>query len=392
VYSCVLSTLWAISLPVNAQTAPVVDPALEAPRADPDALPDSPAGRDRTEKEDKGDKKGADEEAGTAAVFRLHTRVMAGFEYERERPSGAQTRLASSDYGLLVKQVRLGLSGELADRLRTNVSFDLSDALDPETGTTYSSPPYIRTATLEYRWSRALRLTVGRFKRPFSQLELQSAADLPILDRGLFNNLAIEDNQWGDRAVGAMLSGRLKDPKLRYYLSVTNPGWSSSLDIQGIDVLGRVQLALSKDLSLAINGGYKRIEFSNDLTVNGSAIGADADIEIGDAHLMLEAEYLDLLFATDRPHGLGASLLFDYLLELGAGWALQPTFFFEYADANSKVSQSESVRLTLGVNALTAGSFRVMPQVSLVRSIGDTSQDNPWYEGETLSLILSLVL
>jgi hypothetical protein len=33
-----------------------------------------------------------------------------------------------------------------------------------------------------------------------------------------------------------------------------------------------------------------------------------------------------------------------------------------------------------------------MPQLALVRSLGDTSQLNPWLESETYSLIFSLVL
>jgi len=316
---------------------------------------------------------------------------MAGIEYERKRPSGAQTRPASKEYGFLVKQVRLGVSGELSERLRINASLDLADALDPETGTAYSSPAYIRTATLEYRWSRALRLTVGRFKRPFSQLELVSAADLPVLNRGLFNGLAIEDNQWGDRAIGAMLSGRVKAPKLRWYLSLTNPGWSSSLDIQGVDVLGRVELAVSKLLSLAINGGYKYLDFSNQ-TTHAGAIGGDVELALGGAHLLLEANYADLPFETDRPHGLGALALFDYLLPLTVDWALQPTFLTEFADSNAKVSGSESLRLVLGLNVVAFERFRVMPQVALVRSLGDASQANPWLDSETISLILSLVL
>jgi hypothetical protein len=44
------------------------------------------------------------------------------------------------------------------------------------------------------------------------------------------------------------------------------------------------------------------------------------------------------------------------------------------------------------VNLLAPGGFRVLPQVSLVRSVGNTSQLNPWLEGETFSLILSLAL
>ncbi len=316
---------------------------------------------------------------------------MAGYELERARPAGAQTRVARKQHGFIVKQVRLSVGGELSELFRFRASFDLSDALSPETGASYTSPPYIRTATLEYRPSRAFHLQVGRFKRPFSELELTSASDLPILSRGLFNGLAIEDNQWGDRAIGVMASGRLKDPKLRWYLSLTNPGWSSTISTEGVDVLGRVQWSLHKALTLSVNGGYKNIELGAE-RLHDYAVGGDIDLELGALHLMLEGSSVDLPFEADRPRGLGAHLLCDYVAELNGHWALQPTFFVEYADADTRLSQTESMRVVLGLNLLGYSGFRLMPQLALVRSLGDTSQQNPWLESETYSLVFSLVL
>jgi hypothetical protein len=66
--------------------------------------------------------------------------------------------------------------------------------------------------------------------------------------------------------------------------------------------------------------------------------------------------------------------------------------FAELADANAQVSGSESVRFALGVNLLVFQHFRLMPQVALVRSLADPSQQNPWLESETYSLIFSLAL
>ena len=251
----------------------------------------------------------------------------------------------------------------------------------------------MRTATLEYRPLRALRLTVGRFKRPFSAIELESAIDLPVLDRGLWNELAVDNNQWGDRAVGMLASGRVAFHKLRWQLSVTNPSWSSALDTQGVDVLGRVRLSLVKGLSLGLNGGYKYLVFAGQSeATHNYGVGADLSLSIGQAHALLEASSVDLPFETDRPRGFGALLLLDYVLALSSDWALQPMLFAEIADANAKVSGSESVRLALGVNLLASAHFRLMPQLALVRSLGDPSQANPWLESETYSLIFSLAL
>ena len=284
------------------------------------------------------------------------------------------------------------MSGEL-DRFRVNLSLELADALSRNTGAGVDSPPYLRTATLEYRFSRALRLTVGRYKRPFSRLALESAVDLPVLDRGLLNDLLVEDNQWGDRAVGVMASGRLELAKLRWYLSLTNPAWSSSLRSEGMDVLGRVQLSIAKGLTLGLDGGYKYLRLAGPGSgTNNWAVGADVAWKIERAQLLLEGSFGDLPFETGRPRGFGALLMADYELPLSKEWALQPIVFVELADANAEFSQTESLKLAVGVNLLQEGGFRVLPQLALVRSVGDTSQLNPWMEGETFSLIFSLAL
>lgn len=334
----------------------------------------------------------ADDDARDASgALRLRARTMAGFEYERERPSGAQGGAPEKEYGFFLKQVRIGVRGELSELFRINTSVEISDAWSPETEASYRSPMYIRTATLDYRPSKSFRLKVGRFKRPFSRIELESAADLPILDRGLFNDLAIEDNQWGDRAVGVMASGRLKAPKLRWYLSLTNPAWRSNLPTEGVDVMGRVEWSIVKALTLGVNGGYKNILISDD-RVHASAFGGDLDLTLGRAGVVLELSSVDLPLRQTRPRGLAALLLFRYLLDVSPLWALQPTFFAEVADADAEFSQTESLRLVFGVNAIGHGDFRVMPQLAVVRSLGDTSAQNPWRESETYSLVFSLVL
>jgi hypothetical protein len=386
--------------PAPADATPPQTPAEVAPGPSP--LPESGVvddaerkGKDTDEGKGKGKGKAQDEprSGDDDRVGRLSVgaRLMMGFEYEREQPAGGQTDPASSGYGFEIRQIRLSVGGDLADLFRVNVSFELADALDPEVGAGYQSPPYLRTATIEYRPSREFRLRVGRFKRPFSHLELESASDLPILRRGLFNGLALEDNQWGDRAIGVMASGRLKAPKLRWYLSLTNPGWSSTIDTQGMDVTARVEWTVIKGLVLGANAAYKNIELGDD-TISDFGYGGDVTLALGDAHFLLEANDVALPFETGRPRALGALFMFDYVLPLADSWAFQPVFFAEYADANTDVLQNESLRLVFGANLLGYSSFRVMPQVELVRSIGDTSADNPWLESETLSLIFSLVL
>lgn len=323
--------------------------------------------------------------------FELEARVISGFEVERSRPSGAQNRPGEQDYGFVLRQARIGLGAEL-ERFRLELSLDLADALSPEIGGG-DSPPFVRNATLEYRYSKALRLKVGRYKRPFSRLELESAADLPVLRRGLLNGLLVEDNQWGDRALGAMLFGRLALAKLRWYLSFTNPDWSTSLQSQGIDVLGRIQFSPLAGVTLGVNGGYKYLRLGTRAAwTHNAALGADLAWKIGGAQLSLEGSFADLPFETGRPQGFGALLLADYELELTAEWALQPMLFAELADADARLSESESARFAIGLNLLAASGFRLLPQVALVRPLGRASQQNPWLSSETYSLVFSLAL
>lgn len=332
-----------------------------------------------------------DDDSDATPQLRVSARVIAGVEHDSERPAGGQSDPAEKEYGFTVRQARLKVKGDLAELFRVNVSFELSDALSPGAGGADDEVPYLRTATLQYRPSREFRFQVGRFKRPFSHLELESSADLPILRRGLFNDLAIEDNQWGDRAVGMMASGRVKQPRLHWYLSLTNPGGASALRTNGLDVIGRVEWRVVKGFELGANAGYKNIELGND-RLNVYAYGGDVALELGDAHFLLEANDAALPFETGRPRGRGVLFRFDYELALDAELSLQPAFFAEYADADTDVLQNESLRLAFGLNLLAYSGFRVMPQVDVVRSLGDTSAANPWLESETFSLFLSLAL
>lgn len=329
-----------------------------------------------------------DDGGGDAGTFRVRARVFAGFEYEREASANAQGE-SDREYGFVVRQARLGVKGELAEDFELNVTVDVADVLDPETGTAFDAPALIRTAVLQYQPSRALQLSVGRYKRPFSRLELESSADLPILRRGLWNELAIEENQWGDRAIGAMVSGRVKKPKLRWYLSMTNPAWSSAVQYQGYDVTGRVQLTLSKPFTLGVHAAYKHVDIGG-RDRQGVAFGGDLDFELGGTHVLLDASYAELVLRNGEPSGMGVVLLAEQRIPLLAEWALAPTVALEAADADSGLSQTESLRLTFGVNLLGHAVFRVMPQVALVRSLGDTSDANPWPDSEQYSLILTV--
>jgi hypothetical protein len=107
---------------------------------------------------------------------------------------------------------------------------------------------------------------------------------------------------------------------------------------------------------------------------------------------LLEGHFGDLPFETASPQGFGVLALLDYVLALSESWALQPVLFAELADADAELSQTESARLAFGINLLAEGGLRLLPQVALVRPLGRASQQNPWLESETYSLVFSLAL
>jgi hypothetical protein len=148
-----------------------------------------------------------------------------------------------------------------------------------------------------------------------------------------------------------------------------------------------------KGLSLGLDGGYKYLRLGSQAGwTHNVAVGGDVAWKLGGGHLLLEGHFADLPFETGRPGGLGLLLLADYELELSADWSLQPMLFAELADANAKVSETESVRVAAGLNLLARGGFRLLPQIALVRPLGQASQENPWPENETFSLVFSLAL
>jgi hypothetical protein len=329
---------------------------------------------------------------GETGGLGLSGRVMTGFESVLTKPTVAQGGPRTDEYGLFVKQARLELSGELADRFSLELSADLSDGLTPKVSAfDINRPQYLRDAFLQARFSRAVRLRVGHFKRPFSRLATTSAADLPIRSRGLLDAELVEDGRWGDRALGAMLWGRLRRPKLDWYLGVWNPTWLPTTHQNGYDLMGRVVYEPWKWLSIGANGGRKSVDLGT-RQASGHAAGGDVRLRFLDATVQFEGSYGELVFEPDAPAAFGAHALVSYDFELTPLAVLQPVAFVEYADAHSVFLESEAVRFVGGLNVVHHDVFRVMPQVGITRPVGDASEYNPWAEQYEYYLMFTLDL
>jgi hypothetical protein len=334
----------------------------------------------------------APEPAGPTLVWQ--SRVMTGFELEKSRPSAEQGGEPETDYGFFLDQARLKLEAEWDD-LSIDISGDLADAIRPKTSAgSFNRPPYVRNAHLTYRVHKAFRVRAGRFKRPMSGFELTSSGDLPFRGRGLTNDHIIEDAQWGDRAIGLMLFGRLPG-KLRWYASVSNPSWAPDGDLEsnGVDAIGRLEWKPVKIVDLGVSFGHK-LEVRSDGEYNGNAASFDAALEVAGLRVAVDAVFAQL--TTEAADGVDAPLSYglvgyaNYQIPLGGELALEPVVYGEYADANGELSRTEAIRAVFGCNLRVAERLRVMPQVELVRPIGGTAaQINPWESSETYYLMMT---
>jgi hypothetical protein len=327
-----------------------------------------------------------------SSELELSARLMTGFESVLTKPSAAQGQPRTDEYGFFVKQARFQLEGELAEHFSMQVSADLSDGLHPKVSAfDINRPQYLRDAFVQARFSRAVRLRVGHFKRPFSRLANTSARELPIRSRGLLDSELMEDARWGDRALGAMLWGKVRHPKIEWHLAVMDPNWSPTTHQNGYDLLARLQYDPWKWVSVGVNGGRKSVDLGA-RQGSGHALGGDVRFRVLDATAEFEASYGDLVFDPEEPAAFGGHAMLSYQVELTPVAVLQPVVFVEYADAHSVYQQSESVRLVAGANIIHHDTFRAMPQVAITRPVGKASEYNPWPERYEYYLMLALDL
>ena len=330
--------------------------------------------------------------------FEPSLRLMTGVEWSREQRFGTQGRTETTEYGFFLSQARVQLQGQLTKRIEAELSAELADAYDAGAVSSASDGPlYIRDAFANLRLKRALQIKAGRFKRPFSALELRSTGDLQVRGRGLTNSLIIEDNAWGDRALGVQLWGKLKAIPATWAVGAFEPLWAptSATRPKGVDALARATVEPTAGLTLGLNGGLKHLDIPPfDGYETFYAIGGDVRLETHGWSLLIDALYAQLpLPAADlnEQSAFGVVALLSYDVALSSDFALQPVVLGEYFDASTEHSLSESWRAVAGVNGIIHETLRIMPQVEVVDWQGDPSSFSP-PQSLTAYLMLSLEL
>jgi hypothetical protein len=293
-------------------------------------------------------------------------RLMTGWEIKHKAPSSAQGGPDELNQKFFLQQVRVSLAASLNDATDLEVSADLD------------SSTLVRDAFVNFKVSKALQLRAGRFKRPFSRIELRGAGKLPFRSRGLFNNALTNSKGYGDRAIGFMPWGKVGSANLRWYAGVFNPGVGTS-EPRGIDAAARVEYEPTKSIEIGLNGIHKRTERVKDgpnLHLNGA--GVDARLKSGPLYVHLECDLVqnpnppatptDTSLRTPLAYGLIAFGTYD--VALTSRWVLQPVLVGEWLDTDSEYSHDEAVRGVVGVNVIWDEHVRIMPQLEVIQPLG----------------------
>jgi len=348
----------------------------------------------------------------TGADVEFEARIIAGFQYDSERPIGEE---ADTDLDFALRQARFKTRLRLKKTAYIKLSIEFADAFGIGAG----QLPYLRDAELRYRPLKPLYVSLGHFKRPFSRLELKGSGSLPVLNRGLGNEYIVEFNRapsaavpndmggvsivqgrqslsYGSRGMGVMVEGRLLDPKvngtdLRLFGSITTgPDVYANAQVSnGFDLHGRFEWDLNDWLSVGGGVAHKLREPGEDNASAGTAFNGDVRLKSDGLYLLVDAMLAEVLDVPGRPYAATVGGYLTYDLPLAKHLLLQPTAFAEWADLDLRYSESEALRFVLGVNQLWREmAYRLMPQVEFVRPTG-TGPQAQWDERERYYLLIS---
>jgi hypothetical protein len=347
--------------PPPPQAAPEPPQAAREPPAPTDAPVAEPAATEEAQ---------AAEEANNWPELRFKARVMTGVELKAYHPEGLQTVPDDLEAGYFLEQAVIEAEAKLSKRLELELGFNLRTV-------------QIRDAFANYAFNDAIEIRLGRFKRPFSRLEMRSRGRIPFRERGELNDLLVDANL-ASRTLGGMLHGK-PSTTVRYHVAVMSPAAIGS-DIEGADLIGRIQLDPTPAVSFGLGAQHKWSERSaNGNDVELSAFGADAKFEAGALEITLEGALFQNpnpppvaaqgAAAGRTPWALGAIGYATYRIGISKKWDVEPVIVLEWADPDLDYSGDDRLRAIAGLSLnFRKNALRVMPQVELQRP---TSEADP---------------
>jgi hypothetical protein len=323
----------------------------------------------------------------------LRARVHAGWMMEHLSDIRNTEDEARNENTFFVRRARFKGIWRPAEWVMALIQFDASAAIEIERSPLKDA--YVHLAPLEQ-----LELRVGQFKKPFSGLELRSSGRLKVIERGVGNDLLVDDNGllYGDRDIGAQLSGRLvKAIKLDYAIGVFN-GTGPSLDDLGTtkDLVTRIRTRPVKQLRIGLSNSLKffdevfgaRPEFA-------WAAGGDVQVQVFKVRLFAEAIAARNYYLTtsDEPIALDVVgiLSYRYRTPMEFRFALEPVFKFEWLDSDLIVIEDEVLLYTGGLNVYLGKYLRVMVDGEFQRSARN-AKDLGYRDEERFMVLLCLDL
>jgi len=236
-----------------------------------------------------------------------------------------------------------------------------------------------RDVYARYQFNRAFRITVGRFKKPFSKLRMTSRWDLLIPRRGIVDNHLIRRTMFGGfgrRNAGLMVSGRVGESvKLRYFVGMFDGDFLNTAFFQDPDDPGedntnyrdyvaRVQARVIPGIVVGFNYNHKRagvlLSAGDERRLTFNMLGADVRFSAEGFRLQLEGVWGDNPSAVKGRKALGGHAIASYRLKLTENMQLVPAFMFEYLDPDDGVEDGEAMRLAGALNLLIGEHTRIV--------------------------------
>jgi hypothetical protein len=370
---------------------------------------EAPAEKPAEKSPKKASEKSKAEEPVKKRYVEVEARIVGGVRFStRAAPvdsEGAQIGLPEGAGGFKLRQARVGIDAGYRDILRARVSVDFADLLEsPKPG------KVLRNAWVNVAIHPAFQIKVGQFKRPYSRLELRGFSSIPFLGRGLYNDLAVEDLRWGDRAVGVSLWGKIEATRpglsrLRWQVSASNDVVAGAP--HGVDVHARLTYDPTAWLSFGINGAIKHVQdpLADEAACRATlkrgascrrnvfAGGGDLAIDVKGFYMSVETNLAqDWLYAETSPWMIGALGYASYEFQVGPHTRLQPAVFGEYVDANLSYAQSEAVRTGAAFNVLWTNRLRIIPQVEFVVPLAPVTAFNRFVTRQVYGLWIAVEL
>jgi len=316
-------------------------------------------------------------------TFKYRLRVIAGARLT-DRGTGVDADggpigLPQRAGSIQLRQARARFDAKYRDILRVRLSLEASDFVKSA-----KAGRVLRDAWTNVKIRPGFQIRAGNFKRPYSRIELRGMSKLAFIGRGLFNDYAVEDLGYGDRAVGAGMWGAvdLERPGAHAFSwAVTASNAALSGAPNGVDLHARLTWDPVHWLSFGGAGAFKSVQdpLANEAVCRSKwtrgaecrrrVFGGGIDLAVTIKGLYASAEAnlaQDWRGADDSPWILGALAHASYDLQVGSNVRLQPVVVGEFIDTNLSYAETEAIRAVAGFNVLWKKRLRIMPQASWV--------------------------